>query len=268
MTTPPPHTSDTHTPPPLIAPWRRYHDLTRTATYGFLASLPLLFIYEMMIMLVNSGKTYGVRISAEIWLKRMLGNFGFAGMHILGLLVFLIGVGIFYYERRRHIPIRPKYLGAIIVESSIYAVVLALLISSMVGFIFAMAPALITEPALLLAPQRAEAGIWTKLALSIGAGIYEELFFRVLLVGGLYWLLKHILPKAVQAYVIAAVVGALLFSAVHYFGSLGDDFTISSFTFRFLFGLALNAVFLIRGFGVAAWTHALYDVMVVTNFFG
>ncbi|MEM6619616.1 MAG: hypothetical protein AAF631_09965, partial [Pseudomonadota bacterium] len=35
----------------------------------------------------------------------------------------------------------------------------------------------------------------------------------------------------------------------------GDPFTRHVFTFRFLFGLALNAVFLWRGFALAAWTH-------------
>ena len=29
------------------------------------------------------------------------------------------------------------------------------------------------------------------------------------------------------------------------------------------FGLALNVLYLLRGFGIAAWTHALYDVMVL-----
>ena len=63
-------------------------------------------------------------------------------------------------------------------------------------------------------------------------------------------------------------MGALLFSAVHYIGALGDAFTLPSFMFRFLFGLALNVVFLVRGFGIAAWTHALYDVMIVTGLLG
>jgi membrane protease YdiL (CAAX protease family) len=67
------------------------------------------------------------------------------------------------------------------------------------------------------------------------------------------------------AYAVAAVVGALLFSAVHYIGAFGDPFTLPSFTFRFLFGLALNGLYLVRGFGIAAWTHALYDVMVVSR---
>ncbi|RLB78811.1 MAG: CPBP family intramembrane metalloprotease, partial [Deltaproteobacteria bacterium] len=57
-----------------------------------------------------------------------------------------------------------------------------------------------------------------------------------------------------------------LFSLVHYIGTYGDAFTLASFTFRFLFGLALNVLFIVRGFGIAAWTHALYDVMVFTVF--
>ena len=49
-------------------------------------------------------------------------------------------------------------------------------------------------------------------------------------------------------------------------GSMGDYFTLDSFLFRFLFGLILNGIYVTRGFGVAAWTHALYDVIVVTFF--
>src|SRR5690606_34651472 len=111
-------------------------------------------------------------------------------------------------------------------------------------------------------------GLFTNLALSIGAGLYEELLFRVILVGGLFAVLKAVLGKPVPAYVLAALVGAAIFSWVHYVGPLGDPFQWASFTFRFLFGLALNVIFLLRGFGVAAWTHALYDVFVVTHLFG
>ncbi|HYE57311.1 MAG TPA: CPBP family intramembrane glutamate endopeptidase, partial [Rhodothermales bacterium] len=61
---------------------------------------------------------------------------------------------------------------------------------------------------------------------------------------------------------------ALIFSAIHYVGPYGDPFTLPSFVFRALFGLALNAVYLLRGFGVAAWTHAIYDVLVTLHVFG
>ena len=244
-------------PPP--AGWRAYHQHTRTATYGFLMGLPLLVLYEGLILLVNRGQAMPVRISAEVWMKQLLALLGATGGHVLAVVVLLIGIGIFVYERRKNVPIRPRYVGWMIGESAVYAVLLAFVVSQAVGMIFAAAPA---------GAQMAESGFLTRLALSIGAGLYEELVFRVLLVGGLYLLLSHFLRERTPAYIVAAVIGALLFSAVHYVGALGDPFTLPSFTFRFLFGLALNAVFLVRGFGVAAWTHALYDVMIVTGLLG
>jgi membrane protease YdiL (CAAX protease family) len=121
----------------------------------------------------------------------------------------------------------------------------------------------------MMAPAQDPLGdTWTRLALSIGAGVYEELVFRVILVGGLFAMLRRLVTDRLVAYVLAAVVGAAVFSVVHYVGTFGDVFTPASFTFRFFFGLALNGLFLWRGFGVAAWTHALYDVMLVLGGFG
>jgi len=236
------------------------------ATYSFLSALPLLVLYEGLILLFNQGQTMQVRISAEVWMKWIFSLFGAAGVHVLAGVVLIVGVVIFYAERRKNVPLRPRYFGWMIGESAVYAVLLALLVSTVVGMIFTMAPT--TTPA-AMAPQMAGGSIGMQLALSIGAGLYEELLFRVLLVGGLYLGLKAVFPERPRyAYIIAALVGALLFSAVHYIGALGDTFTLASFTFRFLFGLALNVVFLVRGFGVAAWTHALYDVMIVTSLLG
>ena len=56
------------------------------------------------------------------------------------------------------------------------------------------------------------------------------------------------------------VLSALIFSAFHYIGPLGDAFTLPSFTFRAIAGLLLSGLYAGRGFGIAAWTHALYDV--------
>ena len=59
--------------------------------------------------------------------------------------------------------------------------------------------------------------------------------------------------------VLAVVAGAVIFSAFHYIGPFGDPFDLQSFTFRMLSGLAFSGLFVLRGFGVTAWTHALYD---------
>lgn len=239
--------------------WHTYHHTTRTATYGFLSALPLWMFYEVMITFVNRGQIAQVRIGAEVWLKELLALVGGAQFLIVGLVVLLIGIGIFFYERKQHIPLRGRYFLGIVGESAVYAVMVAVLVSGLVGMIFARIPVMTAaEPS----------GLWSQLALSIGAGVYEELVFRVLLVGGLYLLLRHTMRQKGGAYPVAAILGAAVFSFVHYLGPFGDVLTLVSFTFRFVFGLALNVLFLWRGFGVAAWTHALYDVMLVTGLLG
>ncbi|MFB6279598.1 MAG: type II CAAX prenyl endopeptidase Rce1 family protein [Salinibacter sp.] len=235
--------------------WRTYHRATRSATYGFLSALPLFALYEAMIVLVNLDAVRRVRVSAGVLVKDLLAMTGASGGVILALLVVGGGLAAYLLDRRRSIPLRTHYFVGLVGESAVYAVGVALVVSSLVGALFAAAP-----------PP--EGTLWTQLALSIGAGLYEELVFRVLLVGGLFLLCRAVLETPTQAYLLAALLGAALFSLVHYVGPLGDPFALPSFTFRFLFGLALNALFLARGFGVAAWTHALYDVLVVTGMLG
>lgn len=237
-----------------------YLDVTRTATYGFVAALPLFVLYEVGVLLANDGPGQ-VRVGADVWLKTLLAAFGGTGWAMLGAVVLAIGIAVWWREGDRRPALVPRYFGFILIESLVYAVVLAFLVGGTVGALFGIW----ALPDLALA-QLSEFGLGLQLALSIGAGLYEELVFRVLLVGGLFWVLRRTTSLELRTgYLIAAVVGAVVFSAVHHIGPFGDPFTLPVFTFRFLFGLALNAVFLVRGFALAAWTHALYDVLVVTG---
>ena len=237
-----------------------YRAVTRSATYAFWAALPLFVLYEVGIVLANGG-TGQIRVGADVWIKNVLASVGLGGGLMLGVVVAAIGGVVWWRERDRRPPLVPRYFGLIVAESLLYAVVLAYLVSGAVGALFG--GWLLSDLALA---QLARLSLGLQLALSIGAGLYEELVFRVLLVGGMFLALRRLgrMPQT-TAYVIAALVGAVVFSAVHHMGPYGDPFTLSVFTFRFLFGLALNAVFLLRGFAVAAWTHALYDVLVVTG---
>jgi hypothetical protein len=103
-----------------------------------------------------------------------------------------------------------------------------------------------------------------RLMLSLGAGLYEELLFRVLLVPVLAWAARATLgTSAAVASALAVLGSALIFSAFHYIGPSGDPFTLASFAFRAIAGVWFSAVFVWRGFGIAAWTHALYDIGVL-----
>jgi membrane protease YdiL (CAAX protease family) len=54
----------------------------------------------------------------------------------------------------------------------------------------------------------------------------------------------------------------VLFSLAHYVGPLGDTLDLHSFTFRFLAGVFFALLFEARGFGIAAGSHAAYDILV------
>ena len=117
----------------------------------------------------------------------------------------------------------------------------------------------------LLAIGQIEQANWpTRLMLSLGAGLYEELFFRVLLVSALAAGARVFLgANGRWAGVLATVVGAVVFSAFHYIGPYGDSFQVQSFAFRTISGVAFSALYLVRGFGITAWTHALYDAFLL-----
>jgi hypothetical protein len=106
-------------------------------------------------------------------------------------------------------------------------------------------------------------GLATQLMVSLGAGIYEELLFRVLMVGTLAWLARRVLGwNPLASGILATVLGALIFSAFHYVGPYGDRLELGSFAFRAIAGVMFSGVYLLRGFGITAWTHALYDVFL------
>jgi membrane protease YdiL (CAAX protease family) len=101
------------------------------------------------------------------------------------------------------------------------------------------------------------------LVLYCGAGIYEELVFRGFLLGLLTLLFCRFFPKKkAMAATLAAIMGALLFAIFHYIGPTGDAFAFGSFFQRVLAGLYFSFIFLTRGFGVTAASHAIYDILV------
>lgn len=111
-----------------------------------------------------------------------------------------------------------------------------------------------------------ELGLFGSVVMALGAGFYEEIAFRVILFGGAAWIIKKLFKSSVVKLVlqiVAGVVVACAFSAWHYVGSLGDAFDVKSFVFRAVCGGVLCAIYALRGFAPAVWTHAIYDVWVM-----
>lgn len=151
-----------------------------------------------------------------------------------------------------------RVFGGMLAESTVLALVFGLV----VGTVTAKLLTPFSAGLALGQPERLSPG--TKLMLSLGAGLYEELLFRVLLVSALLLLARRVMRwRPVLANTFAVGAGALIFSAFHYMGPYGDPLRLDSFVFRTIAGVAFSALYVFRGFGITAWTHALYDVIVL-----
>jgi len=111
-------------------------------------------------------------------------------------------------------------------------------------------------------------GRFSALVMSLGAGFYEEIAFRVVLFGlGLRLVLGLIgsLSRAKRTLVALAwaLTIAFVFSGWHYVGDLGEPFELRSFVFRSVCGLAFTLIYSFRGFAPAVWTHTLYDAWIL-----
>ena len=107
-----------------------------------------------------------------------------------------------------------------------------------------------------------------------GAGIYEELLFRLMLLPALMGLLRLSGFSLRASLITAVIVTSLIFAAAHYhidfefagrhFATThGEEFQWRSFTFRAIAGAYFSLLFAFRGFGIAAGAHALYDVFTL-----
>jgi hypothetical protein len=215
-------------------------------------------LYELAAFGLAGSPVAGMRNGADVLLKSLFLSFG--GQH--GLLVFnalLLGAGAVLTGR----DVRKSRQG---LQGGVFVGMAAE--SALGGLVFGLVAGTLTALLLRGAPMLMAAGIGefdlpTQLMISLGAGIYEELLFRVLLVGSLAWAARRILGwTPLAAGIAATLLGALLFSAFHYVGPYGDALELGSFTFRAVAGVLFSAMYLLRGLGITAWTHALYDVFL------
>lgn len=233
-----------------------YWSLARAPRYSVTFALPLLLLYEALAFLLSGDAIAGVRNGADVLLKSLFlalgGRYGLAAFTAM-----LLGWGgwLVWRDARAHRGgLRGGVFAGMLAESVAYAMVVGVVASQLTGLLLER---------LALAGPVAELGLGTQLMVSLGAGLYEELLFRVLLVGALAAAARRGLGwPAWAAGAAATLAGAVIFSAFHYIGPYGDAFEPGSFTFRAIAGVLFSALYLLRGFGIAAWTHALYDVFV------
>lgn len=248
----------------VVRSGRQYFTASRAPRYSLLFALPLLVAYELLAAaLTGPHASIQVRNGADVLLRELAAStMGARGPLILMGAIIGLSVWLVWRDVRKSGGVRAGVFAGMFAESALLAVAFGVVIGTLTA-------QLLGSLHLLMIAQPQGGGIaamsWpARLMLSLGAGLYEELLFRVLLVGSLAVGARVVFGLGRSgAGVFAAVIGALAFSAFHYIGEYGDAFQLPSFVFRAISGLAFSAIYLLRGFGITAWTHALYDAFLL-----
>jgi len=238
---------------------------TRTPVYTVLFVVPLFLIYEFLALTLHTFQITTLRNGADVMLRNMASVFGLNNfpMMVFGILV-ILAVIAGYYKKKHRIEITGSYFLLMFGESIIYALMMGSIALSMTSFFLnipnAFSLSLVTST-----------DFWVNIMLSFGAGIHEEFFFRLILITALLELARAVTKDKSRDLLswnalFALLASSLIFSYAHYLGDFGEVLRLDSFLFRMVSGLYLSVIYLLRGFGVSAWTHALYDVFLLTGF--
>jgi membrane protease YdiL (CAAX protease family) len=228
----------------MKAPLQKYLKDTRRPIYSAALLLPFFVLYHAGTFFLNTTYVNG----ADAMIVRLLAALSVHSV-FASAIVLLLCFTIWQLRTRASWKVEPLRVFALFLESLVFALLLFVLF----GWLSVH----------LSRPVRGELAAYQKLILYCGAGIYEELVFRGFLLGLLVLGFTHISGwKRTSATISAALVASLLFSLFHYIGPASDPFTFGSFLQRSLGGLYFSALFLTRGFGVTAASHALYDILV------
>ncbi len=276
-----------------------YLERTSRPIYAMVFLLPFIIFYEVGTFCINTDilNQSQIRVVAFVWLQNLLESLGFGGKFAwvaspLAVVVILIALQITSAKQWRFWigDIFPMTAECILL--AVPLIVLTLFLSSsavpegniswfddsVIGAQAGSLPSCSSVPGGSLSSLSAEAGdvepaqsLLANIITGIGAGIYEELVFRLILICLLMLLFQDVLRLThKKSIVLSVLISAALFSAHHHIDLLSgqpnatDPFNLIKFAFRTIAGIYFAVLFAIRGFGITAGTHAFYNIIAVS----
>ena len=276
-----------------------YLERTSRPVYAIVFLLPFIIFYELGTFRINTDllNQSQIRVVAFVWLQNLLESVGFGGKFAwaappLAVIVILTAMQITSRKQWRLWPgdILPMALECVLLAVPLIVLTLFLTSSpepdrdvshfeSSQIYYQDDGPLNCSSTAVILlssaTEQRAidwhERPILTNIITGIGAGIYEELVFRLILICIFMLLLQDVLGLSHTISIIFSVLAsAALFSAHHHIDFLtgqqnaADPFNWTEFAFRTIAGIYFAILFAFRGYGITAGTHAFYNIIAVS----
>ena len=220
------------------------------ASLAFL--VPLLFIYEVGVYWFGKNDPEALRNGADYWMRGALSAVGLSSVWLLPLMLMFV---LFSWHVLVRDPwrVRAGTMVGMLAESLLFACCLVA-IGQVHSSVFGAMPE-VKDLAIGLPAS-------TQIVAFVGAGVYEEVLFRLCLVPAAYGFFRLFeIPRRGSA-ISAVLATSVVFAVAHYVGPGADSFTLFSFSLRAMAGVFFAGLFFLRGFGITVGAHAAYDLMV------
>ncbi len=228
------------------APPAAYWQATREPLHALLFLFPLVAIYELGTLILRSTTGWHDQLVAHELINSFLRFFGAHGAWLPGVAL-LLTLLIWHVLARHPWHIQGWAMPLMLAESVLYAV-----------------PLLVITQLRLSAGSGLSSVLVQQTILAVGAGIYEELVFRLYLITGIMLLLNDVCRvRRSVAVAVAVVIPALLFAFCHVQPIGVEVFAWGPFAARMAAGVYLSMVFVGRGFGIAVGCHAAHNIALL-----
>jgi len=231
---------------------------------GFMAAFVIGTILIQPSTLSQSLNEPRVQVVAFIWVQNIMKFMGFSPRMALIATLLVVAVILLALQVTSKTAWRVKFEDMFLMAGECVLLAVPLIVLSLL--LNRQSPA--ANKALAGQVVETPNMLWADIVTGIGAGIYEELIFRLILICLLMLLFQDVFGmQKKSAVVLSVVISAVLFSAHHhiFFANgrfhRGDVFTLGKFGFRAIAGVYFAVLYAVRGFGITAGTHAFYNIL-------
>ena len=230
--------------------------------------LPFLVLYEVGAW--QLWQEQGGPLTAHRMIWEFFESLGIAGgVHLPAIVLVVVMLSKHIVKKTDPWAPEPKLYVGMAFESLVFAAPLFVMMTVLFGrstdINSASALAQVITPG---GPEGEAVGPWAQwrasVVVALGAGIYEEIIFRMFAILALHVLTKDLLALPEEVCVLTSViVSSLAFALIHF--NSQNPFDAGKMLFYFLVGIYFAAIYWTRGMGIVVAVHVLYDVLVFSK---
>jgi len=229
---------------------QQYLNSSKSLHYSLILTLPALAIYELGILILFKGSFFELRNSGEILIRSFFDTLGLTNPIIVSaiLLGLFAIVMIRGYKIEKKPGLHANYIVYMLLESMLW------------GSLIFIALQLFTQLPLQLITMEEKL---SNINLAIGAGIFEELIFRLVVIGAILVILQRGIGFGPGVAIPAAIfISAIIFAGFHLFMEV---YSFPIFSQRVVGGILLGSLYYTRGYGISVYAHIIYNFLILAD---